>query len=101
MAGQPNDEPVYDDSLGHFPLVRQMGNLLRRCDPPYVLGVCGAWGAGKTSFLRKLWAYQGGAFDVGEGRGAERRRQAQRQQWFGTEYEEPTAGAFPARYHVV
>jgi hypothetical protein len=101
MALIPNDEPIYEDALGHFPLVRQVGTLLRTCDPPYVLGVCGAWGSGKTSFLRKLWAYQGGSFDVGEARGPEKRQREQRRQWFGTEYQEPTSPCFKNGCHVI
>jgi hypothetical protein len=56
----PNDEPVYEDSLGHHALARQLGDGIIECTPPYVVGVQGAWGSGKTSFLRKLWAYLGG-----------------------------------------
>lgn len=55
-----NDEPVVQDSLGHNVLVRRVGHRVLKCSPPYVVGVCGSWGAGKTSFLRKLWAYLDG-----------------------------------------
>ncbi|MBM3459094.1 MAG: hypothetical protein FJX77_11255, partial [Armatimonadetes bacterium] len=34
------------------------------CQMPYVLGVSGPWGSGKTSFLRKLAAYLGYPFPV-------------------------------------
>ena len=101
MAAIPNDEPVYEDALGHFPLVSQVGNMLRTCDPPYVLGVCGAWGSGKTSFLRKLWAYQGGPFDVGEARGQDKRQQEQRRKWFEKGYEEPSLRRNAPACHVV
>jgi hypothetical protein len=60
----PNDEPVYQDALGHHALARRVGHRLLKCRPPYVVGVCGSWGAGKTSFLQKLWAYLGGDFET-------------------------------------
>lgn len=59
-----NDEPVYSDALGHHPLARAIGDRILDCSPPYVLGVQGPWGSGKTSFLRKLWAYLGGDPDL-------------------------------------
>lgn len=59
----PNDEFVFDDALAHHALARRVGQRILRCQPPYVIGVCGSWGAGKTSFLHKLWAYLGGAFE--------------------------------------
>src|SRR5262249_19565518 len=90
MCPIPNDEPVYTDLLDHFPLVMRVGEMLRQCDPPYVLGVCGTWGSGKTSFLRKLSAYLGGSFDVaGPERQQERLQHEQRQEWFGKDYKEP------------
>ncbi len=57
-----NDEPVVHDSLGHNVLVRRVGHRVLKCSPPYVVGVCGSWGAGKTSFLHKLWAYLDGEY---------------------------------------
>ncbi len=60
----PNDEPIVVDHLGHHPLARRVGHRILKCDPPYVVGICGSWGAGKTSFLRKLWAYLGGTFPL-------------------------------------
>ncbi|MGH8547496.1 MAG: hypothetical protein ACRERU_02620 [Methylococcales bacterium] len=50
-----NDEPVYEDALGHYALARSVGHRVLQCNPPYVIGVCGSWGSG-TSFLRKVWA---------------------------------------------
>lgn len=51
-----NDEPTVPiyDTLGHKPLAESLGKLLLNCSPPYVWGVCGSWGSGKTSFLKKL-----------------------------------------------
>ncbi|MEP7341924.1 MAG: P-loop NTPase fold protein [Acidobacteriota bacterium] len=59
-----NDEPVYEDFLDHHALARRVGHRILKCQPPYVVGVCGSWGAGKTSFLYKLWAYLGGKFET-------------------------------------
>lgn len=59
-----NDEPVYEDFLDHHALARRVGHHILRCQPPYVVGICGSWGAGKTSFLRKLWIYLGEKFPL-------------------------------------
>jgi hypothetical protein len=59
----PNDEPdLYNDDLDQRKLVCSVGELLRNCEAPYVLGIGGPWGAGKTSFMLKLHAYLGGEF---------------------------------------
>lgn len=50
----PNDEPTLDDHLGHQVQVEQVALMVGRVKPPYVLGVHGDWGTGKTSFLHKL-----------------------------------------------
>ena len=57
-----NDEPVVTDGLGHHALARSVGHRVLKCHPPYVMGICGSWGAGKTSFLLKLRVYLGGEF---------------------------------------
>jgi hypothetical protein len=63
-----NDEPsFYPDKLGHYNYAKQVGRRLLQCRPPYVMGVCGSWGAGKTSFLRKLVAYLGGPVEYHRG----------------------------------
>lgn len=59
----PNDEPVFDDFLGHHCLAKEIGDQIIECTPPFVVGVQGSWGSGKTSFLRKVWAYLGGGSD--------------------------------------
>lgn len=51
-----NDEPTYFDYLGHDGLIGEVLRTIMACDPPYVLGVRGSWGSGKTSFMRKLHA---------------------------------------------
>lgn len=55
-----NDEPTIDDHLGHIRLIKPLAKHVLDCHPPQVFGICGRWGAGKTSFLKKLWAYLGG-----------------------------------------
>lgn len=55
-----NDEPTTEDQLGHQAQVEEVAGMLDRVEPPYVLGVHGDWGMGKTSFLRKLEARIGG-----------------------------------------
>ena len=74
MKIRKNDEWDYFDALGHNLLVRQLGRRLLICEPPYVIGVGGSWGAGKTSFLRKLWAYLGGAIEWEDGKKQELHR---------------------------
>jgi len=76
----PNDEPVYEDTLGHHTFARQLGDRILECAPPYVVGVQGTWGSGKTSFLRKLWAYVGG--DTGKPKDDLKR-------WFGGDWDKP------------
>ncbi len=49
-----NDEPTTEDRLGRGPLADEIADLIATCTPPYVLGIHGDWGAGKTSFLRML-----------------------------------------------
>ena len=59
-----SDEPTLSDHLGHVPYDQLIGEQLASVQPPYVLGVCGGWGTGKTSFLRKLYAYLSGTSDA-------------------------------------
>ncbi len=63
-----NDEPVYEDALGYYAKVKNVGHRILDCSPPYVIGVCGSWGAGKTSFLKMLWAYLGGDVEQSDGK---------------------------------
>lgn len=49
-----SDEPTLDDPLCHAAQVDRVAGILARCEPPFVLGVHGDWGSGKTSFLKKL-----------------------------------------------
>ena len=77
-----NDEPVFEDELGHHKLVRQVGHRILSCSPPYVIGVCGSWGAGKTSFLKMLWAYLGGEFEIAPARESGPIKVEERLKWF-------------------
>jgi len=49
-----SDEPTFEDEIGHAPHVKDVGKKILSCKPPYVLRIHGDWGAGKTSFLKKL-----------------------------------------------
>src|SRR5688572_27913895 len=82
MKIKKNDEWDYCDALGHNPLVRQIGHRLLSCEPPYVVGIGGSWGAGKTSFLRKLWAYLGGAVEWEDGKFKTIDAANKRSEWF-------------------
>jgi hypothetical protein len=82
-----NDEPSYKDELGYYTLVRRIGHRVLKCNPPYVIGVCGSWGLGKTSFLRQLWAYLGGKFE-NDGGDFKELGYHERIQWFGEAIEE-------------
>jgi len=77
-----NDEPVFEDALGHYHLVPRLGHRILRCRPPYVIGVCGSWGSGKTSFLKMLWAYVGGEFEIAPARDSKSLAVPERLKWF-------------------
>ena len=58
-----NDEPCLShDELGHNALAKVVYQRIRDCEAPYVLGIGGTWGSGKTSFLRRLYVALGGPF---------------------------------------
>jgi hypothetical protein len=95
MKIKKNDEWDYFDALGHNPLVRQIGHRLLSCEPPYVVGIAGSWGAGKTSFLRKLWAYLGGDVEWEDGKFKTIDAANKRTQWFNektTDYKDFAGG---------
>lgn len=77
-----NDEWDYADALGHYELVRRIGHRLLACQPPYVVGIGGSWGAGKTSFLHKLWAYLGGEVEWDDGKVKTLDKAGERNAWF-------------------
>ena len=82
MKIKRNDEWDYADALGHNALVRRIGHRLLGCDPPYVVGIGGSWGAGKTSFLRKLWVYLGGEIEWEDGKVRSIDKAGKRHDWF-------------------
>ena len=82
MRLKQNDEWDYADALGHYPLVLQIGHRLLSCSPPYVVGIGGSWGSGKTSFLRKLWAYLGGDLEWETGNIESIDKAGKREEWF-------------------
>jgi hypothetical protein len=49
-----NDEPTLRDQLNRAGWVASFADNIRNCQTPYVFGVHGDWGAGKTSFLHQL-----------------------------------------------
>ncbi len=52
-----NDEPTLEDLVERSQLVKNLGDQIATCDPPYVFGIHGDWGSGKTSFLHQLHYY--------------------------------------------
>jgi hypothetical protein len=90
MKIKQNDEWDYADALGHYPLVRRLGHRLLGCHPPYVVGISGSWGAGKTSFLRKLWVYLGAKIEWDGGKVQSLDEACKRQDWFQEEGKEFT-----------
>ena len=73
-----NDNWTLEDQIGHCGHVKSMADVLLSCEPPYVLGIHGDWGAGKTSFLRKLHLYCSG-----EGCGYNKANDFYEQHWGG------------------
>jgi len=55
-----SDEYTLYDKIEHAPHVKNVGDMVCDCRPPYVIGIHGNWGAGKTSFLRKIHLYLSG-----------------------------------------
>lgn len=96
MPWIPNDEPTHEDHLDHFPLVKRVGRMILECQPPYVIGVGGAWGSGKTSFLQKLSAFLGGPA-IYRGKEVAKLSPHARKEWFQGE---PTGKSLP-QCHLV
>jgi hypothetical protein len=54
MQNVLNDEPSTADKLSRRLLARTFSDLATQCQTPLVIGVYGAWGSGKTTFLRLI-----------------------------------------------
>ena len=53
----PSDKPTLIDQLGFEPYVKGTEDLIRQTNPedlPLAIGIYGAWGSGKTSFMLQL-----------------------------------------------
>jgi hypothetical protein len=53
----PSDKPTAIDQLGFEPYVKGIESLVRQTNPenlPFAIGIYGAWGSGKTSFMLQL-----------------------------------------------
>lgn len=55
-----NDLPTIEDRLNWDAPLERIAKRIRECQPPYVLGIHGDWGSGKTSFMRQLQQLLGG-----------------------------------------
>jgi hypothetical protein len=55
-----NDLPTIEDRLNWDAPLERIAKRIRDCQPPYVLGIHGDWGSGKTSFMRQLQQLLGG-----------------------------------------
>jgi hypothetical protein len=49
-----NDEPTKVDLLQRGRYVEGLGNIVRGCETPMVIGLYGAWGVGKTSLMQQI-----------------------------------------------
>lgn len=57
MKVLPSDKPAPIDQLGFDPYVKGVEHLVRQTNPgdlPLAIGIYGAWGSGKTSFMLQL-----------------------------------------------
>ncbi|MCX5810943.1 MAG: P-loop NTPase fold protein [Proteobacteria bacterium] len=52
----PQDEPFKHDVLKLQDSVKNLDNLIQHVETPFTLGIYGAWGSGKTSFMKMLQA---------------------------------------------
>ncbi|MDB6027650.1 MAG: hypothetical protein JWM68_3873, partial [Verrucomicrobiales bacterium] len=66
MSAAFNDEPTVADSLGRAGWVRWFAENLKNCEPPYVFGLHGDWGSGKTSFLHQMYGFFTGYSPAGK-----------------------------------
>ena len=50
----PNDQPAEEDSLGRDTILLGVASVVLKAEPPFVIGIYGEWGSGKTSFMQCL-----------------------------------------------
>ncbi len=50
----PNDQPIEKDNLGRDTILLGVASVVLKVEPPFVIGIYGDWGSGKTSFMRCL-----------------------------------------------
>lgn len=56
-----NDDITFDiDQLGCTDLADSTIHLIRKCTPPYSIGISGRWGSGKSSMMKYIMARLGG-----------------------------------------
>ena len=64
--------------------------------------ICGSWGSGKTSFMRKIWAYLGGPLEVVASDGSQDRKSANRcKDWFGPNHKLPPGPKSKDGWHLI
>ncbi|MBF0520992.1 MAG: hypothetical protein HQK92_14875 [Nitrospirae bacterium] len=64
MSSHHNDEYTLNiDALGYREQADNIRNLIINCDTPFVIGISGRWGSGKTSLMKYLMASLGGKVD--------------------------------------
>lgn len=56
-----NDLPTLRDSLDWKADVDRINDRIQNCATPHVMGIHGDWGSGKTSFMRQMEYFLGGA----------------------------------------
>jgi len=54
LSESPIDPDIHEDLLGFYQEAQKIYPFIVNIDTPFVLGILGEWGAGKTSFLRIL-----------------------------------------------
>lgn len=63
-----DDQPTSQDLLDHAAIAARIEQRVRTCPTPYVLGIHGDWGTGKSSVLRMVEDKLGAPARKGEGR---------------------------------
>jgi hypothetical protein len=58
---QHSDHPTLSDYLARSSSLKRKAEQIVNCEPPYIYGVHGDWGAGKTSYLKQLRCHLDGS----------------------------------------